>query len=252
MGNKMPKVAAVIPARYGSTRFEGKPLAKMCGKPLIQWVYEQVIKVKNVDTVFVATEDERIKKAVEAFGGNVIMTSDKHPTGSDRVSEAVKDLDCDIAVDVQGDEPLVEAAMIQEAIEPLLKESDLQLTTLMTKIILPEDFVDTTVVKAVVDKNSNLLFLSRSPIPYPKSRQGFAIYKQIGLYAFRKEFLIRFSEMEQSPLELMEGIELLRPLEYGYTVRAVETEGKTYSVDTISDLIEVEKILRLKLKTGEV
>ena len=251
MKNK-PRVVAVIPARYKSVRFEGKPIAEICGKPMIYWVYNQAIKAKYVDEVFVATDDERIKKAVEEFGGKAVMTSDKHPTGTDRIAEAVKNIDADIVVDVQGDEPLVHPQMIEQAIEPLLQEEDLQLTSLMTKIDNPGDFVDVTVVKTATDLFKNILFFSRATIPYPKTRQNYAVYKQIGLYAYRKDFLREFAKMAQTPLELIEGVELLRALENGYKVRGVETQHKTYSVDTISDLIEVEKIIKLKLKTVEV
>jgi len=251
MDNK-PKVVAVIPARYRSTRFEGKPIAKLCDKPLIYWVYIQAKKAKNIDDVFVATDDERIKKEVEKFGGKVVMTSDNNPTGSDRVAEATKQLDADIVVDVQGDEPLVKPEMIEQAVEPLLDDGNLQLTTLMTKIDNPGDFIDSTVVKAVVDKFDNVLFLSRSPIPYPKSRQNFVIFKQIGLYAYRKDFLQEFKKMGRTPLESVEDVELLRAIESGYKVRGVETTYKMYSVDTLSDLIEVEKIIKMKLKTGEL
>lgn len=252
MKNKKLKVVAVIPARYKSTRFEGKPLAKICGKPMIYWVYNQTIKAKNVDEVFVATDDDRIKKAVEEFGGKVVMTSDKHQTGTDRIAEAVENLDADIIVDVQGDEPLVHPEMIEQAVEPLLQDDKLQLTTLMTLIDDPGDFIDSTVVKTVIDKAKNIMFFSRSPIPYPKTRQGYKVYKQIGLYAFRKQFIQDFARMEQTPLELVEGVELMRALENGYKIRGVETQYDTCSVDTISDLMEVEKIMNFKIKSGEL
>lgn len=252
MKNKKLKVVAIIPARYKSTRFEGKPIAMLCKKPLIYWVYNQAVKARNVNEVFIATDDDRIKKAVEDFGGKVVMTSDKHHTGTDRVAEAVENVDADIIVNVQGDEPLVHPQMIEQASEPLFHNNGLELTTLMTKIDNPGDFVDATVVKTVIDKSNNVLYFSRAPIPYPKTRQNYTVYKQIGLYAFRKGFIQAFAQMDQSPLELVEGVELLRAIENGYKVRGVETQHKAYSVDTISDLIEVGKIIQLKLKTGEL
>lgn len=252
MKDKKLKVVAVIPARYKSTRFEGKPLAKICGKPMIYWVYNQTIKAKNVDEVFVATDDERIKKAVEGFGGKVVMTSDKHQTGTDRIAEAVENIDADIIVDVQGDEPLVHPEMIEQAVEPLLQDDKLHLTTLIAPISAPGDFIDSSVVKTVINKDKNIMFFSRSPIPYPKTKQSYKVYKQIGLYAFKKQFIQDFAKMEQTPLELIEGVELMRALENGYKVKGVETQHNTHSVDTISDLIEIEKIMNLRIKSGEL
>jgi len=238
------KVIAVIPARYQSTRFEGKPLADIHGKPMIYYVYAGAKKAAGIQEVFVATDDLRIRKAVEAFGGKVVMTSPEHKTGTDRIAEAVSGLEVEIVINVQGDEPLVHPEMLEQAMQPLVENPKLLVTTLMSPIEDPADFIDTTVVKAVVDCQSDILFCSRSPIPYPKTRQSYTAYKQVGLYAFRKKFLLEFASMSPTPLELIEGVELLRAVENGIKVRGVETRHKTISVDTISDLFEVRKVLR--------
>ncbi|MDD5593807.1 MAG: 3-deoxy-manno-octulosonate cytidylyltransferase [Candidatus Margulisbacteria bacterium] len=245
---KKEKVIAIIPARYASTRFEGKPLALICGQPMIHYVYTSVAKCGVIDELYVATDDERIARVVEGFGGNVIMTSAKHPTGTDRIAEAASKIDADIIVNVQGDEPLVKAEMVEQAVRPILDDHNVYVTTLMSKINNAGDFVDNTIVKAVRDVNDDILFLSRAPIPYPKTRQDFVVYKQIGLYAFKKPFLMEFVKMQQTNLELIEGVEFLRILENGRKIRGVETNCSTISVDTISDLCEVEKYLKAKAK----
>lgn len=238
------KVVAVIPARYQSTRFQGKPLAKILGKPMIEHVYVNAKKCKILDEVVVATDDQRIFDAVEGFGGKAIMTSDKHPTGTDRVAEAARRLDAGIIVNVQGDEPLIQPQMIERTVRPLLDNSKVQVTNLISRLSDIGDYVDTGVVKAAIDLKGDLLYLTRSAIPFPKTRQGYVVHKQIGLYAFRRNFLFRFVKMPQSPLELIEGVEFLRILENGFKIKAVVTDYSAVSVDTLSDLIEVEKILR--------
>ena len=242
--HKNIKVAAVIPARYHSTRFEGKPLALIEGKPMIFHVYENTKKCRLLDEVVVATDDERIQEAVLEFGGKVILTSKEHPTGTDRVAEAAKYIEADIIVNVQGDEPLVNIKMIEQLVLPLLEEESINVTNLIARIENPGDFIDATVVKAAKDKDDFLLYLTRSPIPYPRTRQNYAVYQHIGVYAFRKSFLLAFAQMPQSPLELIEGIEFLRIIENGYKVKAILTDHRSIGVDTISDLLEVEKIIK--------
>jgi len=247
MKKKNTKIAVIIPARYSSTRFQGKPLADIMGKPMIYYVYKRVLRNKNIDEVFVATDDDRIRNVVEQFGGNVIMTSDSHPTGTDRIAEAAQQVDADIIVNVQGDEPLVHPQMIDEAIAPIVK-GNIEVVTLMTKIENIADIIDTSTVKIVQDINGFALFLSRSPIPYPQTRQNYSVYKQIGLYAFTKNFLLKFATFDQTPLELNEGIEFLRIIENGHKLGTVETEHRSFSVDTISDLHEARKIMGLMNK----
>ncbi|MBI4436384.1 MAG: 3-deoxy-manno-octulosonate cytidylyltransferase [Candidatus Omnitrophica bacterium] len=237
------KIVAVIPARYQSTRFEGKPLADIHGRPMIYYVYRSAKRATGIQDVFVATDDERIREAVVKFGGKVVMTSPEHKTGTDRIAEAVSNLDVDIVINVQGDEPLVHPEMLEQAMRPLLENPKILVTTLISPIENPADFIDTTVVKTAADCEGNVLFFSRSPIPYPKTRQFYIAYKQVGLYAFRKKFLLEFAAMPPTPLELIEGVELLRAVENGINVRVVETRHKTISVDTLSDLFEVRKVV---------
>ena len=237
------KIVAIIPARYKSTRFEGKPLAMIKDKPMIQHVYDNARKCKLLDDVFVATDDERIVGSVFEFGGKAIMTRPEHHTGTDRVAEAAAIIDADIIVNIQGDEPMVNADMIADVIAPLIADSSILVCNLLTKIKSIGDYIDATVVKAVMDKDGFLLYLTRSPIPYPKTRQGYTAYKQIGLYSFRKDFLQKFVSMKQTTIELIEGIEFLRILENGYRIKGVVTDQNTISVDSLSDLKEVEKLL---------
>lgn len=242
MSNKN-RIVAVIPARYNSTRFEGKPLAKMLGKPMIYHVYMNVMKCRILDDVLVATDDRRIFDAVEGFGGKAVMTSPDHPTGTDRIGEAARHIGADIIVNAQGDEPLLNPKMIEHTVEPLLHDPSLNVTNLIAKISNIGDYIDAMVVKTAVDKKNFILYFTRSPIPYPKTRQHYVVYKQIGLYAFRRDFLFKYVKMEQSNLELVEGIEFLRIIENGYKIKAVITDYNAVSVDTLSDLIEAEKIL---------
>ena len=241
---KTVKISVVIPARYSSTRFEGKPLADIAGMPMIRHVYERAKISKVATEVVVATDDVRIKECVEGFGGKAAMTSPKHQTGTDRIAEVAGKSDSDIIVNVQGDEPLLDPEMISEVVEPLFLDKTASVVTLMSKIGDPADFIDGANVKVVVDVNSNVLFMSRSPLPYPKTRQGYVAYKQIGIYAFRRDYLIRFASMEQTPLEIVEGVELLRVVENGHRLKAALTEHKTFRVDTPSDLAEVNRIMR--------
>jgi 3-deoxy-manno-octulosonate cytidylyltransferase (CMP-KDO synthetase) len=213
---------------------------------MIYYVYASCKKAKGVEDVIVATDDSRIKECVEGFGGRVVMTSNMHQTGTDRIAEVAQGLDADIIVNAQGDEPLMDPQMIREAATPLISDPGLSVTTLMSRLTSAEDFVDTTIVKLVKDTRNNVMFMTRSPVPYPKTRINYSVYKQIGLYAFRREYLIRFTKMKQTPLELIEGIELLRVIESGHRLAAVETKHRTYSVDTLSDLIEVEKLIKRK------
>ncbi|MCX5677953.1 MAG: 3-deoxy-manno-octulosonate cytidylyltransferase [Candidatus Omnitrophica bacterium] len=236
------KVLVVIPARYASTRFEGKPLAMIAGKPMIYHVYNRAVKSKIVDEVVVATDDERILLCVEGFGGKAVMTSSRHQTGTDRIAEVAEKRGADIIVNVQGDEPLLDPEMISQAAGPLMDDRAVNVVTLAGRITDPADLVDLMNVKVVMDVNANIMFMSRAPIPYPKARKNYCVYKQIGLYAFRRDYLLRFAAMKQTPLEIIEGIELLRVLENGHKLKGVVTKHRTYSVDTPSDLVEVNRI----------
>ena len=252
---KVPaKISAVIPARYGSSRFEGKPLADILGKPMIQYVYEGVRESKWIDEVIIATDDQRIIEAVQSFGGKAVMTSPTHFTGTDRVAEVAKRLKSEIIVNVQGDEPLIKGNIIDKAIRPLLSDDTLQLSTLMTRIEEVRDWLNPHIVKVVVDQKNFALYFSRSPIPFPRELHigrlesnpfGTSrplpkrVFKHIGVYVFRRKFLLHFSKMKPSPLEKLEKLEQLRALENGYRIKVNPVDYEPLSVDTPEDLQKV-------------
>ena len=244
MADPAPKVVAIIPARYGSTRFPGKPLADLAGKPVIQHVYERVSVAERVDEVLVATDDQRIQSAVDAFGGTAVMTSD-HPSGTDRVAEVAAELQADIVVNVQGDEPLIDPAMIDQVIGPLLADPSLPMATLAARLTDEDELRNPDVVKVVTDRLGRALYFSRSLIPYPCDPEVAAdLYgKHIGLYAYRQEFLLEFASRDPSPLERAEGLEQLRALEYGARIQVVMTEYDTIGIDTPEDLDMARRML---------
>jgi 3-deoxy-manno-octulosonate cytidylyltransferase (CMP-KDO synthetase) len=238
------KVAVIIPARYASTRFPGKPLLDLLGKPMIQWVYERALAVEGLSDLLVATDDERIADAVRKFGGKVKMTSPDHPTGTDRLAEAAADMKSDIVVNIQGDEPTLHPACIRQVAAPLIADPTLQMGTLRAAID-PESFRSPNVVKVVVDRNDFALYFSRLPIPY--LREGgvpTTAFKHIGLYAYRREFLLRYARLEPTPLERSEALEQLRALENGYRIAAPFTEWSPMSIDTPHEVKPVEDWLR--------
>jgi len=240
------RVVVVIPARYGSTRFEGKPLADIGGKPMIQHVYERSLQAGLVDEVIVATDDPRILKAVQAFGGGAIMTSERHRCGTDRIAEVAEKIDADIIVNVQGDEPLISPGAIDQAIRPLTEDNDLKMCTLMKKITDVKEFPDPNVVKVVTDKRGYALYFSRSQIPYPRNPAYFKGYKHLGVYVYRKEFLLEFARMDQTPLEKTESLEQLRALENNVRIKVIETPYNSISVDTPADLEKIRKLYTKK------
>ena len=249
------KITAVIPARYASTRFEGKALADIMGKPMVQHVYERTSKASLVSEVIVATDDERIASCVRGFGGRVEMTSPNHETGTDRLAEVAKRLDADVVVNVQGDEPLIDPAMIDQAIAPLMEDSTIPMATLKTRIKTLHDFLSPNVVKVVSDPKGNVLYFSRSPLPFFRDKwndlkdEAFTsgkllCYKHVGLYVYKREFLPLFAALPPSYLEMAEKLEQLRVLENGYRIRIVETDFESIGVDTPADLEKVLARLR--------
>jgi len=238
------KVLGVIPARYGSTRFEGKALADILGKPMIQRVYERAIKTNTVNELTVATDDQRIFDTVKNFGGNVVMTS-QHPTGTDRIAEVARNSDADIIVNIQGDEPLIEPAMIDEAVQPLLDDDSIDLGTLVHRIKSEDEYHNPNVVKVAVDRSGFAMYFSRSPIPYIRSGVwgSTIIYRHVGLYIYRTYALLDFAQTPSTPLETSEGLEQLRFLENGYRMKVVETQYSSIGVDTPEDLENVIKLL---------
>jgi len=242
-------VIGIIPARYQSVRFPGKALTDINGKPMIQHVYERACQVALFNNVLVATDDERIYETVQQFGGQARMTSAEHRSGTDRIAEVAGDLDADIVVNVQGDEPLIQPAMIAEAIQPLLDDAAVAIGTLKHAINTPDELFDPNVVKVVTDRQDRALYFSRSPIPCVKGRdmRGFGFqagtfFRHVGLYAYRRDFLLRFIELPQTPLEQLEGLEQLRALEHGYIITVATTSHTAIGVDTPED---VENVLKL-------
>jgi 3-deoxy-manno-octulosonate cytidylyltransferase (CMP-KDO synthetase) len=258
MKKTQTKISAVIPARYGSTRFEGKPLADILGKPMIQYVYEGACQSKLIDEVIVATDDQRIMEAVKSFGGKAVMTSPTHFTGTDRVAEVAKKLKSEIIVNVQGDEPLIKGDIIDTAIRPLLTDDTLQLSTLMTRIEEVRDWLNPHIVKVVADQKNFALYFSRSPIPFPRELQigrlesnpfgtnrplPKRVFKHIGVYVFRRKFLLQFSKMKPTPLEKLEKLEQLRALENGYRIKVTHVNYEPLCVDTPEDIQKIEAFL---------
>ena len=242
------KAIGVIPARWGATRFEGKILANLLGKPVIQHVWENARKAKTLDDLIVACDDERILKAVESFGGKAIYTSPNQPSGTDRLAEVVNPLDVDIAVNIQGDEPLVKPIMIDNIVLTLKDEKVAQMATMIKKIDDETELTNSNVVKVVVDKNGYALYFSRYSIPYNRTGESDekkrpTYYKHIGIYAFTKDFLFTFRNLPKSSLENAEKLEQLRVLEYGYKIKTVETKFDTVGIDRPEDLKRAEEAL---------
>ena len=232
------RAIAVIPARYASSRLPGKPLVDIAGQTMIERVYRRAEQASTVDQVLVATDDERIFAVVRAFGGEVVMTSPDHPSGTDRIAEAVRGLDAEIVVNVQGDEPLLDPAEIDAVVQPLREDAALMMTTLATPLLDPSD---PNVVKVVFDRMGRALYFSRCPIPYHRSGAG-NHYKHIGLYGYRKEFLLRYAALAPTPLEQAEALEQLRALEHGCAIHVAVTEHDAVSVDTPEDLERVRRL----------
>ena len=243
------KTAAVIPARYDSSRFPGKALVDILGKAMIVRVYQAVEKCEQIDEVYVATDDERIKKVVKAAGGRVIMTSDQHQSGTDRIAEAAAQIEADLIVNVQGDEPLIEAQSITQALKPFSQENNLQMSTLKRKID-SEAAQSPDLVKVVTDHDDYALYFSRSPIPYYRDTKikDQQYYQHIGLYVYRRDFLLKFAGMERTALEKAESLEQLRALENGYQIKVLETKAKLIGVDRKEDVELVEKELKARNK----
>ncbi|MBN1141746.1 MAG: 3-deoxy-manno-octulosonate cytidylyltransferase [Deltaproteobacteria bacterium] len=244
------QVTAIIPARFASTRFPGKPLAPLLGKPMIQWVYERTGRSRLVDRVLVATDDLRIAETVRGFGGEAVMTRSDHPSGTDRLAEVAGRLKSDIVVNVQGDEPLIEPAMIDCAVAPLAADAGIPMGTLKSPVENWEDYHNPNVVKVVTDGLGFALYFSRAPIPHRRDGDGgsslaaLSAYRHIGLYVYRRKFLLTFAGLAPTLLEQTEKLEQLRALEHGYRIRVVETTLASHGVDTPEDLARVEALMR--------
>jgi 3-deoxy-manno-octulosonate cytidylyltransferase (CMP-KDO synthetase) len=238
------QIVAVIPARFASTRFPGKPLADIDGRPMIEHVYRRAAASRAVSRVIVATDDLRIAATVTGFGGHVRLTRPDHPTGTDRLAEVAAALDCDVIVNVQGDEPLLDPRAISEAVAPFADPS-ISMTTLYRRIDTPAELSDPNVVKVVVDRAGFALYFSRAPIPYQRDPRGGwpPLYRHVGLYAYRRSALMVLATLEPTPLERAESLEQLRALEHGIRIKTVETAYDSIGVDTPQDLEQVRRLL---------
>ena len=243
------KILALIPARMGSSRFPGKPLAPILEMPMIGHVYERVRRCKILTETVVCTCDEEIYQYIESLGGKAVMTSSQHERASDRCAEALifleetQNCNYDIVVMVQGDEPMIHPDMISEAVSPMLDDSKILITNLLGKIESKEEFKDQNCIKVVCDLNSNALYFSREPIPTRAKENTVPTGKQICVIPFRRDFLIKYNELEPTPLEIAESVDMMRILEHGLKVRMVPTKYNTHAVDTEEDLKKVEKLL---------
>ncbi len=239
------KTLCVIPARYASTRLPGKPLRDIAGKPMICRVYERASRAKRIEKALVATDDERICEAVRAHGGEAMMTAAEHPTGTDRLAEvAAACPDMDLIVNVQGDEPLIEPELIDRLAALFEEDSDLQMATVMTELADEEEMKNPNNVKVITDLNGYALYFSRSLLPYPRNAGKVPVYKHIGIYAYRRDFLLRYAKLEPTPLEQAESLEQLRALENGFRIRVIPANCRFVGVDTAEDLELVNEIYR--------
>ena len=243
------KVTVVIPSRYGSTRFPGKPLVDIQGKPMVQHVYERASEATFIDEVFVATDDERIEAAVKQFHGKVVMTRQSHQSGTDRIAEVAGNLTSEILINVQGDEPFISPKLIDQVASSLINDRHVRLSTAAIAFKKVEDFWSPNVVKVICDQEGNAIYFSRTTLPFvdPK-KMGIAdldrvgIRKHIGIYGYRRELLLQFSEWKPTPLEIEERLEQLRVLEHGVKIRVVETQHETYAIDTPQDLDKLKLV----------
>lgn len=237
-------ITIIIPARYASTRLEGKPLLEANGKTIIQWVYEKAKQSKLASDVIVATDDIRIYNAVEAFGGKVCMTSTEHKCGSDRLIEVLqKHPEIKIAVNVQGDEPMIEPESIDSAIKVLIEDNTADISTLIRKIDTEEEIQNPNTVKAVKDNNGYAMYFSRSPIPYERNKNIASTYAHIGLYVYKRDALLKMSKLPQSELEKAESLEQLRALQAGMKIKTAIVNYKPVGIDTKEDFEEFLKMV---------
>lgn len=249
----MKKILGIIPSRYASTRFPGKPLSSIAGKPMIQHVYENASQSQYLDKVVVATDSRQIHATVLSFGGESVLSQSQHNTGTDRVAEAAGQYpDFDIVINIQGDEPLLPAKLLDRTIEPLIFNDNIQVVTLIKRITDFADIKSPDVVKVVKDNGGFALYFSRSPIPHLRYEQEQPLYYQhIGIYAFQRDFLLKFTSLPSTPLERAESLEQLRILQHGYRIFTIESFIEVKGVDTPEDAVEVEKIILQKQSKDE-
>jgi 3-deoxy-manno-octulosonate cytidylyltransferase (CMP-KDO synthetase) len=248
-----PRILGIIPARFASSRFPGKPLAIIAGKSMLQHVYERASQARYLTKVMIATDDQRIHEEARRFGAAVRLTRADHPSGTDRVAEAASAENCQLVVNIQGDEPLIDPAAVDAAVLAMLDNPEIPMGTLKKRIEHEQEYQNPNVVKVVTDRNGNAIYFSRSPIPYTRDeseRKSTPRYKHIGLYVYQREFLLSYSELPVGPLEQAERLEQLRALENGYAIRVVETEYDSLGVDTPEDLEQVASLFEMNLLGG--
>ena len=237
------KFLGVIPSRYASTRLEGKPLKDICGHTMVEWVYKRALKSK-LDGVVVATDDERIVDQVKSFGGNVILTRKDHINGTSRIAEVCETYtDYDVIVNIQGDEPLIEPDMINSIIDSFVEDNTIPMSTLKYKLTDMAEIENPNAVKVVTDKNDFAIYFSRSVIPYPRNLNMDNYYKHVGIYGYKRDFVMEYAKMASTPLELSESLEQLRVLENGYKIKVLETPYKIIGVDTQEELERVREYI---------
>lgn len=239
------RVVVIIPSRYGSSRFDGKPLANICGQPMIQWVCQWAMQSKCIESVHVATDDSRIRDAVNRFGGNVVMTSSRCRSGTDRVAEAAERLGLDgkdVVVNIQGDQPLVDPRCFDAVVQPFYDDPSVKMSTLAFAIVDPREITDPKDVKVTFDNHGDALYFSRSTIPHGRDRSdGYETYKHLGVYAYTQKFLECFRMLSPGRLEEIEKLEQLRAMEHGYRIRVVVTPYDSPEVDLPVDIQRVEE-----------
>ena len=254
-------VVAIIPARFGSTRLPGKPLAQIGGRPMIQHVYQSATKARVLDRVIVATDDRRIEAAVKKFGGEVMMTSPNHTSGTDRLAEVARKIKADLLVNVQGDLPFIAAKTITQAVRPLCRDRNIPMGTVCTAIYDKSEWCNPNVVKVLTDKARQALFFTRAPVPFRRndginsngkkvsSREKCYLwgYRHLGLYVYRRQFLLTFSRLRPTALEQIESLEQLRALENGYRIYVAQVDESSVEVDTPADLLRAEDYLKRRL-----
>lgn len=241
----MKNIVAIIPARYASSRFPGKPLAMIHNKPMIQWVYERVNGIDFINSVYVATDDKRIFNKVEEFGGRAIMTSNEHKSGTDRIAEAIEKIEdnVDIVINIQGDEPMIKPAMIEQLVSAF-EDENVNMATLKKQLHNDSDINNPNIAKVITDKNNDAIYFSRSLIPFDRDKiNNIKYFKHIGVYAYTKDFLMKFSQLDKSNLEQLEQLEQLRVIENGYKIRVIETEYESIGVDMKEHIAKVEALI---------
>ena len=234
----------MIPSRWASSRLPGKPLADIGGVTMVERVYRRAAAARGVSGVLVATDDDRIAGAVARFGGTVVMTRPDHASGTDRIAEVARGLSCDLVVNVQGDEPALDPAAIEAAVAPLASDPSVRMGTLGTPLDAAADLLNPNAVKVLVDRQGFALYFSRAPVPYRREAGEplVAVLRHVGLYVYRRDFLLTLASLPRTPLERQESLEQLRALEHGYRIKVVETAYASVSVDTAEDLERVRRL----------